>query len=42
MSQEERLVNLAILFIENKVVGEIDFYEVIDEFAAVKCRKVVT
>lgn len=39
MSQE-RLSNLAILSIENEVTGEIDFEDVIDEFAAIKSRKV--
>jgi len=37
---QERLSNLAILSIENEVIREIDFEEVIDEFAAIKSRKV--
>ena len=37
---QERLSNLAILSIENEVSGEIDFEDVIDEFAAMKSRKV--
>ncbi|KAL4152760.1 hypothetical protein QTP88_000593 [Uroleucon formosanum] len=39
MSQE-RLSNLSILSIKNEVVGEINFEDVIDEFAAIKSRKV--
>ncbi|KAF0740989.1 zinc finger MYM-type protein 1-like [Aphis craccivora] len=36
---QERLSNLSILSIENEVAGEIDFEDVIDEFAAIKSRK---
>lgn len=36
---QERLWNLAILSVENKVVEEINFENVIDEFEAIKCRK---
>lgn len=37
---QERLSNLSILSIENEVAGEINFEDVIDEFAAIKSRKV--
>lgn len=37
---QERLSNLAILSIEHEVAREIDFENVIDEFAAIKSRKV--
>lgn len=37
---QERLLNLVILSIENQDFGEIDFEDVIDEFAAIKSRKV--
>ncbi|KAF0721289.1 zinc finger MYM-type protein 1-like, partial [Aphis craccivora] len=36
---QERLSNLSILSIENEVAGEINFEDVIDEFAAIKSRK---
>lgn len=36
----ERLTNLAILSIEIEVSREIDFENIIDEFATVKSRKV--
>lgn len=38
---QERLSNLAILFVENKNAGAIDFGIVIDEFATIKRRKVL-
>lgn len=37
---QERLSNLAILSIESEVAGEINFADVIDEFVAIKSRKV--
>ncbi|XP_050063090.1 zinc finger MYM-type protein 1-like [Aphis gossypii] len=37
---QERLSNLSILSIENEVTREINFEDVIDEFAAIKSRKV--
>jgi len=37
---QERLLNLSILSIKNEVAGEINFEDVIDEFAAIKSRKV--
>ncbi|KAL4085388.1 hypothetical protein QTP88_027247 [Uroleucon formosanum] len=40
MGGQERLSNLSILSIENEVAGEINFEDVIDEFAAIKSRKV--
>ncbi|KAL4089249.1 hypothetical protein QTP88_024307 [Uroleucon formosanum] len=40
LTMPERFSNLAILSIENEVTREIDFEEVIDEFAAIKSRKV--
>ena len=39
MSQS-RISNLAILSIENELVKDIDFDEVINKFAALKARKV--
>ena len=36
-----RLSNLAILSIEHKLTNEVDFDELIDDFAAKKSRKVV-
>jgi hypothetical protein len=36
----ERLSNLAIMSIENDILRQLDFNEVIDEFASKKVRKV--
>jgi len=38
---ESRLTNLAILFVERQTVEQVDFTEVIENFAAVRARKVL-
>jgi hypothetical protein len=38
---QERLSNLAILSIENEMAKNVNFYDIIDDFAAVKARKVL-
>jgi len=37
---QERLSTLSIWSIENELAGKINFEDVIDEFAAIKSRKV--
>jgi len=37
---QERLTNLAILSIENDVANELDYNELIADFASIKARKI--
>jgi hypothetical protein len=38
---QERLVDLALISIENDIASSLDYASLIDEFASIKCRKVV-